>query len=128
MIDQKRQLPEDLSALNLRAFLTNEFGACGCSELETMLDVLKSLLTWVGMGGGRVDWNKLYSNPGIYYLLMGALDRLGLTEHGISIRHPWLTPDGTRFLAALMALKPGDVDAANGEGYDGIYYPDLEGN
>jgi hypothetical protein len=116
-------LPEDLTPLNLKAYFHTAFGACGCSELDEMHATVLRLLEWhSAFAGPRAMYDTLYSEVGVFYLLAGRLDSLGLAEHGTSIRHPWLTGDGQRLLAALHEHSADEIEAAQGEAYDGCYY------
>lgn len=121
---QEDKLPEELSPVNLKAYFYNNFGACGCSDLSSMIDAVLKLLRWHEMSP-RTHWEDLYKEPGVFYLLAGLLDSLGLAEHGGSIRHPWLTADGARLLSALNTTDSGVIEDAGGLAYDGLQY--LEG-
>lgn len=115
-------LPDDLTPLNLRAWLTTHMGLCGCTDVAEMLPVLVDLLQWHA-AQTRPRYDTLYPQPGMFYLLAGWLDHLGLAEHGTAIRQPWLTAEGRRLLAALEATTPDAIQYAEGEAYDGVYYP-----
>jgi hypothetical protein len=70
----------------------------------------------------RAEYNTLYSEVGVYYLLVGRLDVLLLLEHGTSIRYPWLTKRGKRLLAALQTTPTEEILEASGTAYNGIDY------
>jgi hypothetical protein len=126
-MDTSEQLPLNLSALNLRAYLLNAFDACGCSELDKMRETLIRLLEWHNSEiDKRCDYSDLYTEDGIFYLLAGRLDFLGLSEHGGSIRYPWLTENGKKFLFALTKFSAEEIENASGEAYDGIWHGDFE--
>lgn len=115
------KLPADLTPINLLAYLYNAWGNCGCSETAEMVKSILRLLEW--MDGDKVTkYADLYPEAGVFYLLAGRLDSLGLTEHGTSIRYPWLTDDGQRLLAALKSTDPETIENAQGEAYDGCSY------
>lgn len=114
-------LPEHLTPINILAYMYNALGKCGCSETDEMITSLRKLLEWVG-SDGAIQYDALYPEIGVFYLLAGRLDDLGLIEHGISIRFPWLTDDGKRLLDALKTIEPETIEAAVGEAYDGVYY------
>ena len=117
------KLPEDLTPVNLRAYFANALGACGCSELGPMRDAIIRLLEWHEGDKDRVGaHSSMYPDIGVFYIMAGLMDRLGLAEHGISIRCPWLTADGKRLLAALKAVTVEDIDSASGEAHDGCTY------
>jgi hypothetical protein len=124
-IDPKK-LPDDLTPLNLNAYLTNAFAVCGCAEKESVIVEIVSLLEWhKGSVNHRAGYQSLYNgNVGVFYLLAGWFDALGLSEHGTGIRYPWLTPDGERLLAALKSHTVTEIESASGEAYDGLWYGD----
>lgn len=97
-------LPADLSPVNLRVWMQDAFGLCGCSELARCVVELRGLLEWCGAKPKeRGGWEDLYKPEAVFYFMVGALDRLGLAEHGVAVRHPFLTPEGKRLLEALRA-------------------------
>lgn len=118
---EHEKLPSDLTPINLLAYLYNAWGNCGCSETAEMVKSLLRLLDWMG-GDKETRYEALYPEVGTFYLLAGRLDDLGLTEHGASIRFPWLTEDGKRLLAALKSTDPESIEDAQGEAYDGCTY------
>lgn len=115
------KLPAELTPINLLAYLYNAWGRCGCSETAEMVKSLRRLLEWMD-GDKETRYDTLYPELGTFYLLAGRLDSLGLTEHGSSIRYPWLTQDGKRLLAALQSTAPETIEDAEGEAYDGLSY------
>lgn len=117
-----QELPESLTPLNIKAYLYNAMGACGCSEIAAMAEELTAILKWTDVLEERAPYESLYPRRGTFYIVAGILDRLGLSEHGVAIRCPWLTPDGKRLLAALEACTPESVDTATGIAYDGNTY------
>lgn len=117
-----RKLPTDLTPLNLLAYFGHAFGACGCSDIADMYLALLELLEWHNAGEGRVKYDELFETRGIFYLLAGLVDNLGLSEHGTAIRYPWLTDDGRRLLSALAEHGPDKIESASGKAYDGCHY------
>lgn len=118
-----KEFPKELTPVNIKAFFYNHFGACGCSELEDMIETIKDLLIWHKNREDRVNYDKLYGgNLGIFYLLAGMIDYAGLAEHGGSIRYPWLSPDGEDFLNALQKYSAEEIEEASGTAYDGLRY------
>src|SRR5687767_11617207 len=108
------RLPSDLTPLNLQAYLYNNFGLCGCSELDEVLTAIVKILEW-HEDKKEVKYSELYwEGAGVFYLLAGRLDDLALAEHGTSIRYPWLTDDGKRLLAALREYSAEQIEAASG--------------
>lgn len=113
----------EFTPLNIRAFFSNELGACGCSDMSSMIAEIRRLLEWHEQEtGARVSFSELYSSEGLFYLMAGLLDDCGLSEHGTAIRHPWLTDRGRELLSALRACTPREIEEASGEAYDGCWY------
>jgi len=116
-------LPDELTPLNLKAYLMQAFAVCGCAEFEPIDKGLRKLLEWHADDiQERPSYVTLYENTGTFYLLASQLSELGLTEHGTSIRCAWPTPDGERLLEALQKTDPKEIRAANGRSYTGVYY------
>lgn len=116
-------LPPDFSKpVDIQAYFFNSFGACGCSDLEAMVAVVKELLEWIDQNCEIPPYDKLFNHEGVFYILVGILDRLGLCEHGTSIRASWLTEKGKSLLVALQSTPFSEIDTAEGEAYDGITY------
>lgn len=80
------------TALNI---LDENFGWCGCSEEEKMLDEIRKVLDWASLE----DKDKRYQEgfPAVYYIVAGILNNLEFIEHGTAIRYPWLTDEGKEF-------------------------------
>lgn len=122
MTDKK--LPQDLTPINIHAYFYNAFNACGCWELEDVIDTVHVFLEWCGSDGyTRSGYDNFYYNTGAYYLIIGLLEDVDLVDHGTSARHPWLTEDGKRFLAALATYSSYEIiNHPEGRAYDGITY------
>lgn len=117
------EFPPSLSPVNLLAYLYNAFGVCGCSELDVVVGEVRSILEWHANGEDRCPYAEVYpGRPGLFYLMAGLLDALGLSEHGIAIRHPWLTERGKVLLDALRAVPVEEIEEAVGTAYDGAWY------
>lgn len=115
--------PDFSSPVDIEAYFYNNFGACGCSELETMINVVRDLLSWATSTKERKSYDTLFDNPGVFYLLAGRLDSLELIEHGTSIRHPWITDKGALLLRALQTITPEQIENhPEAEAYDGAWY------
>jgi len=116
--------PDFTNPVDIHAFFYNEFGACGCSDLEAMISVVKDLLEWMSENiMERQGYEKLFNgNEGVFYLLAGRLDSLGFSEHGTSIRCAWLTEKGKEFLSALKTITTEQIEDCEGEAYDGLSY------
>lgn len=115
--------PDFTKAIDVKAFLYDELGFCGCMELDEVISALKTLLSWANSMESRLGYEEFCKGEiGSFYLLMGLLDHADLIEHGSSIRHPWLTDDGERLLTALNKFSVGDIESVEGEGYNGTFY------
>lgn len=117
-------IPKDLTPINIKAFLSNTFGMCGCSEFDEVIKVLIKILELIDKPNKQVRWHKeeFGNEAGFYYIIAGILDEERLIDHGTAIRYPWLTDDGKRFLEAIKNIKPEEVEMAEGEAYDGVVY------
>jgi hypothetical protein len=94
-------------------YVQDQFGLCGCSDGAAAVDLIGEVL--VALDRKRPHrpedpiptWDALKKrfheedDPGIYYLVMGALEREGLIEHGTSIRGSWTTDAGRELVAEI---------------------------
>lgn len=121
---EENKAPDFTKPVDIQAFFYNEFGACGCSDLEAMINVVKDLLEWMSENiMERQGYEKLFNgNVGVFYLLAGRLDSLGFSEHGTSIRCAWITEKGKEFLNALKTISAEQIENSEGEAYDGLSY------
>lgn len=110
MSSERELTPVDVSALCYEGF-----GLCGCAEFGSAVEEILGLLNWCGERERPSYATLYYGNAGVYYLLAGTLDRLGLIEHGVSIRYPWLTPKGEALLRALQVMSIKDIEGADEE-------------
>lgn len=126
--EERRKLPKVLNPLNIHAWMSNAGLTCGCSDGVAIIETLVRFLEWHDRKDRWEDPNGgfehvLPGQEGAYYIIASVIDDLGLSEHGSSIRCPWLTADGKRLLAALRYYKPEEIDDIPlGEAYDGISY------
>jgi len=118
------KVPDFTKPVDIQAFFYNEFGACGCSDLASMINIVKDLLEWTSSDiMERQGFEKLFDgNEGVFYLLAGRLDSLGFSEHGTSIRYAWLTEKGKEFLNALQTIPVEQIENCACEAYDGLSY------
>ena len=114
-------LPEELTPINLKAYLSKAIGFCCCWEVDKVHATLLRLLEWHD-AKDRPHYDTLYGDTGVYYLLAGVIENQFLSEYGTSIRCPWLTDDGSRLLEALRTISAAELHDATGEAYDGVYY------
>lgn len=101
-------------AIDVKALFYNEFGACGCSDIEDMIRVIKMLLEWASSSSAPRKYDTLFNDDGVFYLLAGRLDSMGFIEHGVSIRFSWITDKGTSLLNALNKFTPEQIDESEG--------------
>jgi len=114
--------PDFTKPIDVKAFFYNKFGACGCSEIDLMINVIRDLLEWMDTPDHSF-YNTLFNgSTGVYYILIGLFDNLGLCEHGIAIRYPWLTEKGRELLKALQTIAAEQIDKSEGKAYNGLYY------
>lgn len=115
-------LPPELTPVNIKCYLEHAFGACGCWEYENFLRTLYEILVW-HENKEKCPYSDLFmGDKGVFYFIAGQLDRLGLAEHGTSIRYSWLTPEGERFLSGLRATNGHEILNAEGPAWDGVHY------
>ena len=116
--------PDLTNPLDIKAFLFNELGVCGCVALPPMLETIRDFLIWAD--GKKEPGNQYHNlfggNIGTYYLVATALDKAGLIEHGVSIRYPSLSETGRALLEGIKTNLFFDIDDAFGTAYDGAWY------
>lgn len=113
--------PDFSRIVDVLAFFHNEFGVCGCSDMQSVVVIVKDLLEWMSQGTGDLH-EMLNEQPGVYYILVGLIDSSGLCGHSTSLRFPFLTVEGRSFLSALNTFSPETIGLAEGLAYDGAYY------
>lgn len=117
--------PDFKKVIDVKAYLYNEFGVCGCFELEYTINTIVNALEWAKdkkWSSENIYYTELYNDTGLFYIVFGQLDRCDLIEHGTSIRCPWLTEKGKDFLSALKKIKVLEIDNDKGLAYDGVNY------
>lgn len=87
----------------LRIFLDASFLACGCGAPEQACRALLRLLRLHPLFDHRDEIEAWIPDSGVEYLLLYALDKWDLTEHGGTVGGAWLTDNGKAVLAALEA-------------------------
>jgi hypothetical protein len=99
---------------------THGLGLCGCGNPEAAYDLVRDLLSLAPFCEDS-HWKtaeSLTGNiPGAHHIVMGALQRAGLVDHGSILSGSWLTPKGEWVLAAMRTAEFDEVDD------DGIGYP-----
>ena len=116
----ERLLPENLNPINLKVFIYNSFGLDSLCELDQVIRSLIRLLEW--HENKTVHPYELFSEKGVFWMLTGILNTLGLSDYGVSPQRPWLTTEGKLFLTALKTYTIEEIEDAKGEAYDGFYY------
>jgi hypothetical protein len=96
-------------------------GLCGCGNPEAAYDLIRDLLSLAPFYEDS-RWKTaeaLTGNiPGAHHIVLGAMDRAGLIEHGSSQNGAWLTDKGTWCLAAMRTAEFDDLDQ-HGYPHDG---------
>jgi len=125
-------VPDFTRPVDVREFCFSQFGACGCTDLVPLLEVVRDFLKWADNTDRTPDdyWDSLFGgHTGIYYIVAGMLDNAGLLEHGSSLRFPWLTPTGKNLLVALQSSPLEAFEQATGTSYNGDYFePEVDRN
>ena len=120
-------LPKEYNPLNLKAVLQSKFPYCGCFEEDEVIKSIIKLLKWCQEDiKSRISYDKLYEEVGVFYILAGLLTDIDFIEHGTSVRYPWLTEEGKKFLKALSEYSYEEINKATGKAYDGIEYIAIE--
>jgi hypothetical protein len=94
---------------------------CGCGYPESAYDLVRDLLglaPFYENSRWKVAESLTGNIPGAYHIVLGALQRAGLIEHGSSLDGSWLTPKGKWCLAAMRTAEYGDLHDA-GYPHDG---------
>lgn len=118
-----KDYPAEWTPLDIHVLLGSGFGVCGCAEYHDVIVELIRLLDWHdNIQDDRASYDTIFSNVGTFYLMAGALDRLGLVEHGTSVRGGWLTRHGEALLRGLRATTADAIENAEGRGFDGLEY------
>lgn len=122
----KTTLPDELTALNIRAWMHTHLHVCGCAEVDEVAKSLQRFLQWASKDPEeRAEYLNEFTDVGGFYILSGLLNDADIIWHGTSCRCPGLTDDGERLLAAMEALgkSPGvDISRATGIAYDETSY------
>lgn len=102
-------------------------GLCGCGNPEAAYALVRDLL---GLAPFYEDsrWQAAEtltgSIPGAHHIVLGAMERAGLLEHGSSLTGAWLTPKGEWCLAAMRTAEFNDLDQV-GYPHDGSVCTDA---
>lgn len=121
------EFPDEITALNMHAWIVSSFGFCGCIDIQEPMEVVVRLLEWANSPSGeRPQYDVAFQSDGVYYLIAQQLENLNLLEHGGSIRCPWPTGCGKAVLKAIRELGLEAISDAHGTAYDGVTYGCLD--
>lgn len=110
-------MPSDGSAgtpearVRLRVDVLDRWEFCGCGQPEAGAAALLRLLRLHPLYEHGDELRTWIPDDGVRFLLLCAVDRLGLTEHGGSIEGGWLTDEGRATLDALAVEEADQFDA-----------------
>jgi hypothetical protein len=96
---------------DLRRWLGDHF--CGCGSPESAAGALLRLLRLHPLYEHRKEFEEWISDVGVEGLLLYALDRDDLTEHGGAVGGAWLTTQGEDLRAAL--------ECEEGDGFEALF-------
>jgi hypothetical protein len=88
-------------------------GLCGCGYPQAAYDLVRDLLGLVPFyeDGRSTAAESLTGNiPGAHHIVLGAMERAGLLEHGSSLNGAWLTEKGAWCLAAMRTAEFEELD------------------
>lgn len=97
------------------ALFFEEIGLC-CGFPEESYTLLQNLLTAFRSPDSSKSIQSLLPDEGARYIVLAALNRAGLIEHGSIIDAAWLTRKGEWYWHALTRLDYDDIDGADGVG------------
>ena len=92
-----------LDHLHLLVFGTGYLGLCGCNDPQAGVELADTVLRIYA----KKDWTHaeiettIGGTAGTHQIVMSALDRAGLADHGSSLWAAWPTPIGKWFLWAV---------------------------
>lgn len=79
-------------------------GWCGCGDQQRIESLMLAYLETLDLPSGETpEWPDPDAAPDATFLLAYIADQLEWTEHGTTIRYPWLTDLGRAALAGLRA-------------------------
>lgn len=88
-------------------------GLCGCGNPESAYDLVRDLLGLMPLYEDtrwKVAESLTGNVPGAHHIILGAMERAELIEHGSSLHGAWLTPKGEWCLAAMQTAEFDDLD------------------
>lgn len=88
-----------------------DLSLCGCGTPEDAYELVRDILTLIA--DDERGWpplvRTLLGGPGVYHVVMSALDEAELVGHGMSIDGAWLTDKGRWYVAALRTIESWDA-------------------
>lgn len=87
----------------------SELGLCGCGNPEHAWQLIASLLNLAPFYEHPDAVTELIGQHGAYHIVLSALTRADLIEHGGSIGGSWLTPKGKWCQRALAGVTDWEV-------------------
>lgn len=103
---------DDLS--HLYALVYDDLRFCGCGCPDEAYNLVRDLLALAPFYDHQDELKARIGvtgdDHGALYLVLYALDKAGLTEHGGSVAGSWLTPKGTHYLGLMRAYEHGELD------------------
>jgi hypothetical protein len=93
-------------------------GLCGCGNPEDAYGLVRDLLGHIHERGEWKRFDELIGSTGAVHIVLGQLDRVGLTDHGGVIHGAWLTDKGK--YALYMMRRHGWESTVRGEMPDGV--------
>lgn len=91
---------EGVSVDDVEGALESVLGICGCGRPEDVIAMVGAELALAAQ-----KQKSARDLTPLEWWLLYTLDRLGLTEHGVSVTGAWLTEKGKAFLALAEAKK-----------------------
>lgn len=106
-----------MNAHDLHHFFSDEMPMCGCGNPESVGFMVRDILALCPLyeSASQAKIKLILPNDGVFYLVLGVLDRVGLIEHGGGIGGSWITPKGEMILNSLR------VEMEKEEGIEAIF-------
>lgn len=92
---------------------TQGLALCGCGNPEAAYDLVRDLLSLMPLyedARWRTAEALTGNIPGAHHIVLGAMERAELIEHGTSLHGAWLTPKGEWCLAAMRTAEHDDLN------------------
>lgn len=86
-----------------------ELGLCGCGPSEEAFDLVRDLLRLAPFYDHRNEVTTLVGDGAVGHVVLCALAKADLIEHGGTIHGSWLTDKGQWYLKALDGISDWDA-------------------